>query len=128
VKNLARIGWLDRLTGAPHLRVIKPQGYRDFLRLLLDARIVLTDSGGVQREAYFAKRPCVTIFRNTAWPETVEDGWNVCIDADQEKLLEAIASFAPAHPQRAVFGDGHAGRRIVDAIVDFLDDPRPIYV
>ena len=98
-----------------------------FLELLLDARMVMTDSGGGQREAYFAKTPCVTLFPNTAWPETVEDGWNVCIDAVKDELLDAAKNFSPQGEQREIFGDGKAGKRIVDEIVKFLDDPRPIY-
>ena len=79
VSNLKRIGWYDRVASAPHIRLTKPLGYLDFLRLELDARMIVTDSGGVQREAYFCQRPCVTLYPNTAWPETVDEGWNVCV-------------------------------------------------
>ena len=127
VKNLKRIGWYDRVASAPNVRLIKAQGYVDFLRLQLDARMILTDSGSVQREAYFAKHPCITLFPNTAWPETVEDGWNLCIDGDKDQILKAVASFQPPAEQRDVFGSGKAGEQIVDEVVKYLDDPRPIY-
>ncbi len=128
VKNLKRAGWYDRLVEAPHVHVLPPQGYLDFQRLELDARMIFTDSGGVQREAYFAKVPCATLFHNTAWPDTVEAGWNTCVDADRQKILDTVKGFAPPASQRSVFGEGNAGEIIVDETIKFLDDPRPIYV
>lgn len=128
VKNLQRTHLYERIADASHIRLTKPLGYVDFLRLELDARLIVTDSGGVQREAYFCQRPCVTLFHNTAWPETVEDGWNVLVDADKERILEAVHSYQPTRPQRDVFGDGKAGEKIVRAALDYLEHPRPIYI
>ena len=97
------------------------------MNLQLDARLILTDSGGVCREAYFAAKPCLTLFPFTAWPEAVEDGWNICVDADTEKILDGIQSFKPARKQSHVFGDGTASETIADEIVRYLDNPRPLY-
>jgi UDP-N-acetylglucosamine 2-epimerase (non-hydrolysing) len=127
VKELQRADLYDRVAAAPHILLTKPLNYIDFLRLKMDARLVITDSGGVQKEAYFCQRPCVTIFPNTAWVETVEDGWNVVVDADREEILHAARTFQPAHSQRNVFGDGHSGEKIVELILDYLAHPRPIY-
>jgi UDP-N-acetylglucosamine 2-epimerase len=126
-KNLQRIGWYDRVADADHVHLLEPQGYIEFMNLQLDARMIITDSGGVCREAYFAGRPCLTLFPFTAWPETVEDGWNLCVDANTEKILTAIREFAPVHEQRNIFGNGAASETIADAIVSYLDDPRPLY-
>jgi UDP-GlcNAc3NAcA epimerase len=126
-KNLQRIGWYDRVSDADHIHLLEPQGYVEFMNLQLDARMIITDSGGVCREAYFAGRPCLTLFPFTAWPETVEDGWNLCVDADTDKILTAIREFAPEHEQKNIFGDGTASETIADAIVSYLDDPRPLY-
>jgi len=127
VSHLQRVGWYEKVASASHIRLTKPQGYLDFLRLELGARAIVTDSGGVQREAYFCQRPCVTLFPNTAWPETVDEGWNLCVDADKDRILDAVRTFVPDSPQTAAFGDGHAGEKIVDEMLKYLADPRPIY-
>ncbi len=126
-KNLQRIGWYDRVAGAGHIRLLEPQGYVEFMNLQLDARMIITDSGGVCREAYFARRPCLTLFPFTAWPETAEDGWNICVDADTEAILTAIRDFSPTHAPQNVFGDGSASEMIADEIARYLDNPRPLY-
>ncbi|MBN1316619.1 MAG: UDP-N-acetylglucosamine 2-epimerase (non-hydrolyzing) [Anaerolineales bacterium] len=128
VKNLQRASLYDRLKTAPNIRLCKPLGYLDFLRLELDARLILTDSGGVQREAYFCQRPCITLFHNTAWPETVEDGWNILVEPVNKKvILNSINTFCPTQEQRNVFGDGNAGETIVECILDYLEHPRSVY-
>jgi UDP-N-acetylglucosamine 2-epimerase len=108
-----------RLTDTARLknvRLIEPVGYLDMLRLLGDARVVLTDSGGVQKEAYFLGVPCVTIRAETEWVETVDAGWNVLVGSDPARLVEAARTFAPAGPRPPVFGDGHAAAAIVAAL------------
>lgn len=128
VKHLERLHLFKKVASAPYIHLTKPLGYLDFLQLELNARLILTDSGGVQREAYFCQRPCITLFHNTAWPEAVEDGWNIVVDTDKERILQAVGHFRPAHPQRNVFGDGHAGERIVEHILYHLEHPRLIYL
>jgi len=107
----------DRLN--KEVRVVKPVGYLDMLLLERSARKILTDSGGVQKEAYMLKVPCITMRDGTEWVETVEDGWNVLVGADKEKIISAASSFDPRSEQREMFGKGDASQRIVGAILDF---------
>ncbi len=117
-EKLLRDGALwDRLN--KEVRVIKPVGYLDMLLLEKSARKILTDSGGVQKEAYMLKVPCITMRDETEWVETVEDGWNVLVGADKEKIVSAACSFDPHNEQREMFGKGDASQKIVEAILDF---------
>jgi len=89
---------------APPLRLVEPQGYLDFLRLEHAAARIVTDSGGVQKEAYLLGRPCVTVRPETEWVETVEAGWNRLVDPRSPALAEVVATFAPRGPRPDVFG------------------------
>ena len=105
----------ERLAAIPELRITEPLGYAQFTALLVKARAVLTDSGGVQKEAYLAGVPCVTLRENTEWTETVETGWNTLAGLDAERALAALGRGLPAeHP--ALYGDGRAAERCVKAI------------
>src|SRR3954447_21450587 len=113
--RLDAAGWLDELNAAAHVRLTPPLGYMAFTALLTNARRVLTDSGGVQKEAYFAGVPCVTLRDTTEWVETVEAGWNVLVDLDLHSALTALGETPPpVRPQ--LYGDGRAGERVVAAI------------
>ena len=106
---------LERLASADHLRLSAPLGYLDLLALAARARAVLTDSGGLQKEAYLLGVPCVTLRDTTEWVETVEAGWNVLVDLDRDAALAALdRSPPPEHPD--LYGDGHAGERIRDVL------------
>jgi len=105
---IKRIGLWDRVRDS----AIKPVGYFDMLMLERNARKILTDSGGVQKEAYVFKVPCITLRDNTEWVETVEDGWNVLVGADKGRISRAVGGFECRGVQRAVFGGGDASGRI----------------
>jgi UDP-N-acetylglucosamine 2-epimerase (non-hydrolysing)/UDP-GlcNAc3NAcA epimerase len=113
--RLAAAGWLGELEAAAHVRLLPPLGYLAFTALLSHARAVLTDSGGVQKEAYLAAVPCVTMRDTTEWVETVEVGWNVLVDLDAGAALAALERTPPA-ARPELYGDGHAGARVVAAI------------
>ncbi len=98
------------------VRVIDPVGYLDMLALQQHARMVLTDSGGVQKEAYLLGVPCVTLRDETEWVETLEGGWNVLAGADPERILAAARRARPSGEPPRVFGDGHAAERMVEAL------------
>lgn len=113
--RLEAAGWLDELERAPHVRLQPPLGYLGFTALLCHARAVLTDSGGVQKEAYLAGVPCVTMRDTTEWVETVDVGWNVLVDLDAEAARAALQRTPP--PERPeLYGDGRAGERVVAAL------------
>jgi UDP-N-acetylglucosamine 2-epimerase len=113
VKFLKSYGFYERLEKAKNLILIKPVGYLDMLVLEKNARKILTDSGGVQKEAYFLKVPCITLRDRTEWVETVEDSWNLLVGADRNRILKAIREFEPKMENYAYkFGDGKASERI----------------
>jgi UDP-GlcNAc3NAcA epimerase len=96
-------------------RITAPLGYLEFAALLHHAKAVLTDSGGIQKEAYLARVPCVTLRERTEWVETVEAGWNTLVGLDADAALRAIAAPPPAeHPP--LYGDGRAGERVAEAV------------
>lgn len=91
-----------------NLLLIDPVGYLNMLSLTLNARKVLTDSGGLQKEAYFLGTPCITLRTETEWVETLHDGWNTVATTDPERILDAISLPLPQRPQSQAFGDGNA--------------------
>jgi len=86
------------------------------LNLMANSNKILTDSGGIQKEAYMLGVPCVTMRENTEWVETVEDGWNVLVGADYEEIVDAIEGFEGAGERNNVFGRGDASEKILELI------------
>ena len=111
-KMIGEMGFRPR----PHLHLIDPVGYLDMVALVGSARSVLTDSGGLQKEAYWLGVPCVTLRNETEWVETVETGWNVLAGSDRDKILRAVNSWNPPDSRPALYGDGAAASKCVDLI------------
>lgn len=99
-----------------NIKLIEPVGYLEMITLEMHAQKIVTDSGGVQKEAFFMKKPCITMRDETEWVETVENGWNVIVGTDKEKILNNIVNFEPKEAQKEIFGDGKAAEKILSLI------------
>lgn len=109
---------------SPHIQLLSPASYLDMIALEAHAKIILTDSGGVQKEAYFAKVPCVTLRDETEWIETVEAGWNHLGGANTQKVVRAFQEAADSSPngQPNFYGNGEAAKLIVKHLISASDN------
>ncbi|MGB9889820.1 MAG: non-hydrolyzing UDP-N-acetylglucosamine 2-epimerase [Anaerolineae bacterium] len=98
------------------VQLMEPVSYLDMLVLEKNARVILTDSGGVQKEAFFFRVPCVTLREETEWVETVEAGWNVLVGCDPERIVRAALEARPGVESVWPYGDGRAAERIVNLV------------
>ena len=105
-----------------YAQVIKPVTYLDMLLLEKYAKMILTDSGGVQKEAFWMKVPCITLRNETEWGETVETGWNVVIGTDKEKIVKTVKSFKTGNSLPELYGNGRAAERIVEILAEEFKD------
>ena len=103
-----------------NIMVVKPVGHMDAVWLVANSARVLTDSGGLQKEAYLLGVPCITLRDTTEWVETVNAKWNVLVGADPRRIREAIAGFSPPSYRPKIFGPAGASARIAEAIDSFL--------
>lgn len=110
----------EKLNQAAHIILIEPVSFIDMIVLEKNALKILTDSGGVQKEAYFYQVPCITLRHETEWVETVEDGWNYLVGADAEKILAAINNFSPDRDQKRHYGDGKASEKLVGILNEYF--------
>jgi UDP-GlcNAc3NAcA epimerase len=104
----------------PHVRLIDPVGYLDMVALASSARLILTDSGGLQKEAYWLGVPCVTMRDETEWVETTQGGWNMLVGCDPQRIVAAVHSPESKGPHTSLYGDGCAAGKCVD----LLDEDR----
>ena len=100
------------------LKIIEPISFLDMIQLEESANAIVTDSGGVQKEAYFFKVPCITTRDETEWVETVDAGWNKIVGANKEKILDAFHSRKIDREWLELYGDGHAGEKILKLLGD----------
>ena len=107
----------ERLTLGDHVRLIEPLGYLELASLASQARVIVTDSGGLQKEAYWYGVPCVTVRPSTEWVDTVAVGANVLVDADPIALAAAVAGATMPPGRPVLYGDGHASERIAQVLV-----------
>ena len=116
VKRLETLGLVDMLRGSD-IELCKPMGYVDFVRLAAGADKILTDSGGVRREAYLLHKPCIVLIELSWFPEISQTGWKVLTGPDPARIADLVRNFEPTGPHMELFGDGAAYRRIVDGLV-----------
>jgi UDP-N-acetylglucosamine 2-epimerase len=102
----------------PNVEVLPPVGYLDMAALVSQARVLVTDSGGLQKEAYWYGVPCVTARPSTEWVDTVELGANVLVDDDPDKLATAVESARMPEKRPPLYGDGHAAERVAASLAD----------
>lgn len=101
----------------PHIRIIDPVGYFDMTALEKSARMILTDSGGIQKEAYWLNVPCITLRDETEWLETVEKGWNKLTGANPTAIIDAVQNFKPPDEHLSLYGDSHTAEKIIKMIL-----------
>jgi UDP-N-acetylglucosamine 2-epimerase (non-hydrolysing) len=106
-----------KITKFRNLKLVKPVGYIDMLVLEKNAKKILTDSGGVQKEAYWLKVPCITLRNETEWVETILSGWNVLTGVNKGKIIKAIKNFWPKKKQKDYFGTGNTAKRISQVLI-----------
>jgi UDP-N-acetylglucosamine 2-epimerase len=112
-KNLYR-----RLLRCKNVRFIEPVGYLDFIKLIANAAKIITDSGGIQKEAYLLGVPCITIRKSTEWVETVKEGWNKLTDTNTERIVRAVKSWHRYNRKRPnIFGSGKTSSVIRDILL-----------
>ena len=111
---------LDGIVLGPNVRLVPPLGYLELAALASQARVILTDSGGLQKEAYWYGVPCVTLRPSTEWPDTVAAGANVLVDDDPDRIEEAAAEARMPAERPVLYGDGHASERIAEVLLSSL--------
>ena len=104
----------------PGLDVVEPVGYLDMIQLTASARAVLTDSGGLQKEAFWLRVPCVTLRDRTEWTETVDSGWNVLAGTDVRRIVEAARGATPPAERPDSYGDDRAAERCAEILAQCL--------
>jgi len=126
-KQLRKFRLYNTIKKQKHIKLIKPTGYRETIKLIKNAKLILTDSGGMQKEAFWLKTPCITLRENTEWPETIQLGANNLTGANTQKIIQKVKEILKNEEQiiRKLqslpnpFGDGRASQKIVETIKSF---------
>lgn len=121
-KRLIDFGLMEMLAEIKNLKTIQPVSYTEMIELERNARLIMTDSGGVQKEAYVAKVPCITLREETEWTETVKSGWNQLAGTNWQKIIDLISNFPEPKNHPDFLGDGQAYTRIAQTIKKYLAD------
>jgi UDP-N-acetylglucosamine 2-epimerase len=116
LRNLQESGLTDTLASS-RVELCKPMSYVDFVKLAAGADKILTDSGGVRREAYLLGKPCIVLIELSWFPEISRAGWKVLTGPDPDRIAGLIRDFEPTGPHIDLFGDGAAHRRIADDLM-----------
>ena len=119
-RNHDRAARLVREGGYEKILLTQPVGYQTSISLVNHAKKIVTDSGGLQREAFFAQKPCVTVFDYVGWPETMRDNCNQLAKPDKADILAKLSVPVTFDPAYQPFGDGHSAEKIVEIIKEFL--------
>lgn len=121
-KQLVSNGLMQKAKDLPNMLLIEPLGYIDFLKLMSESRIVITDSGGIQEETTILGVPCLTIRENTERPITIEEGTNILVGTDANRILNGyrVSLESAKKPARPKFWDGRASERIVRILLERL--------
>ena len=98
-----------------NIEIIEPQGYLDFIALEYFSKRIITDSGGIQKEAYLLRKPCITLRTETEWVETVREKWNLLINPDDKMIASKISGFNPPEKQQDIFGK-NVTKKMLDII------------
>jgi len=117
-----KILFQEGLEFAAHIHIIDPVGYFDMLTLEDRCQFVVTDSGGVQKEAYFFGKPCITLRDSTEWVELMQHGWNTLVGANTKKILAALQLMPRYGESVQLYGDGHAGEFIVKTLLNIFSE------
>ena len=99
-----------------HVKLIEPVGYFEMLKLEENCSLVLTDSGGVQKEAFFFQKPCITLRDSTEWVELVEHGWNTIVGANTEKIISAVKNINTPSIYPSLYGNGKTAEKIIEIL------------
>jgi len=104
----------------PHIKMIEPVGYLEMIAYESACKAVLTDSGGVQKEAFFCRKPCVTVRDSTEWVELIDSGWNTLAGAETDEIVNAINNLYIPDEYPTLYGDGHCALKICDLLKQYI--------
>jgi len=120
-RNLEKYGLMGSVEDHENIIAVEPVSYIEAIALTGSSSALLTDSGGMQKEAYFLGIPCVTLREETEWVETVDAGWNRLAGTDEDSVVEAVLDISTPESRPEVYGDGHAAEKCVEALQEWLE-------